>query len=178
VKIGESDEASTGAAVDNDALSPEASVPFKSVGFAMSSIGYAVGRRFHQTLAPLQLEPREFALLRAVGASEGQSQQAIAERLQIPPSRMVAFVDALQARGLLERRLNPNDRRTRELYLTAAGRELLGRAFTLAAGFERDLCAELSAAERELLLELLQRVGLRLGLPPGSHAAHAALTEE
>jgi DNA-binding MarR family transcriptional regulator len=178
VKIGESDVASTGVAVDEDPPSPDASVPFHSVGFTVSSIGYAVGRRFHQTLAPLQLEPREFALLRAVGAAEGQSQQAIAERLQIPPSRMVAFVDALQARGLLERRLNPNDRRTRSLYLTEDGRELLGQAFSLAAGLEDDLCAELSAAEREELLELLQRVGLRLGLPPGGHAAHAALTDE
>jgi DNA-binding MarR family transcriptional regulator len=164
--------------VDHDVPSLDASVPFRSVGFTVSSTGYAVSRRFHQTLAPLELEPREFALLRAVGAAEGQSQQAIAERLQIPPSRMVAFVDALQGRGLLERRLNPNDRRTRALHLTAGGRELLGRAFTLAAGLERDLCAELSAAEREQLLEMLQRVGLRLGLPPGTHAAHVALAEE
>jgi DNA-binding MarR family transcriptional regulator len=153
-----------------------AQTPFQTVGFTVSSIGYAVGRRFHQILAPLELEPREFSLLRAVGAAEGQSQQAIGERLQIPPSRMVAFVDALEARGLLERRHNPQDRRTRALHLTAAGRELLGRAFVLAAGLERDLCATLSAAEVTQLLELLRRVGLRLGVP--AHAAHAALVEE
>jgi DNA-binding MarR family transcriptional regulator len=157
---------------------PESSVPFRSVGFTVSTIGYAVSRRFREILAPLELEPREFALLRAVSASEGESQQAIGGRLKIPPSRMVAFVDALEARGLLERRLNPDDRRTRELHLTDAGRELLGRAFQVAVGHERDLCAELSAAEREQLLDLLQRVGLRLGLPPGVHAAHAALADE
>ena len=88
-------------------------VPFRAVGFTLSSVGYAVARRFRETLMPLELEPREFALLRAVGAAEGQSQQAIGERLQIPPSRMVAFVDALEARSLLERRHNPLDRRTR-----------------------------------------------------------------
>lgn len=152
--------------------------PFQSIGFMLSSIGYAVGRRFHQTMAPLQLEPREFALLRAVGADEGQSQQAVAERLQIPPSRMVAFVDALEARGLLERRHNPADRRTRALYLTDAGRELLGRAFVLALGLERELCAGLSAAERMQMLDLLARVARHLGLPPGGHAAHAAMVEE
>jgi DNA-binding MarR family transcriptional regulator len=160
--------------------SPESSVPFRSVGFTVSTIGYAVARRFRQILAPLELEPREFALLRAVHAAEGQSQQAIGERLQIPPSRMVAFIDALEARGLLERRQNPQDRRTRELYLTADGRELLGRAFAVAVDHERDLCAELDAEEREQLLELLQRVALRLGLPAGVHAAHAhsALADE
>jgi DNA-binding MarR family transcriptional regulator len=155
-----------------------AGVPFQAVGFMVSSVGYAIGRRFHQILAPLALEPREFALLRAVGAAEGQSQQAIGERLQIPPSRMVAFVDALEARGLLQRRANPADRRARALHLTAAGRKLLGRAFVLASELESDLCAQLSDAEREQLLELLRRVGSQLGLPAGSHAAHAALVQE
>jgi DNA-binding MarR family transcriptional regulator len=157
---------------------PESSVPFRSVGFTVSTIGYAVSRRFREILAPLKLEPREFALLRSVSASEGESQQAIGGRLKIPPSRMVAFIDSLEARGLLERRLNPDDRRTRALHLTDAGRELLGRAFALAVEHERDLCADLSAEEREQLLDLLQRVGLRLGLPPGVHAAHAALADE
>jgi DNA-binding MarR family transcriptional regulator len=157
---------------------PEEVQPFQGVGFKVSSIGYAVGRRFHQILAPLELEPREFSLLRAVGVAEGQSQQAIGEHLQIPPSRMVAFVDALEARGLLERRHNPRDRRTRALHLTGAGSELLAQALTLAIGLERDLCARLSAAERDQLRELLDRVGSQLGLPKGAHAAHAALAEE
>jgi DNA-binding MarR family transcriptional regulator len=155
-------------------------VPFRAVGFTVSSIGYAVARRFRETLAPLVLEPREFALLRAVGAAEGLSQQAAGERLRIPPSRMVAFVDALEARALLERRHNPLDRRTRALYLTPVGRELLERASVLATELERHLCAQLDAAEREQLLALLQRVGLQLGVAPGTHAAHAhsALADE
>jgi DNA-binding MarR family transcriptional regulator len=164
----------------DDGASLDSSAPFHAVGFIVSSVGYAVAKRFRATLAPLELEPREFALLRAVGAAEGQSQQAIGERLQIPPSRMVAFVDSLEARSLLERRQNPNDRRIWALYLTADGRELLARAFTLAVGLERELCAELSASEREQLFALLQRVGLRLGLVTGPHLthAHSALVDE
>jgi DNA-binding MarR family transcriptional regulator len=147
------------------------------VGFTLSSLGYAVAKRFRETLAPLNLEPREFALLRAVGADEGQTQQAMGERLMIPPSRMVAFVDALELRGLLERRHNPQDRRTRELYLTTDGRELLARAFTLGSQLESDLCASLDGEEREQLVTLLGRVGSRLGVPAAVHA-HAALADE
>jgi len=163
---------------EQTAPTPETTVPFSGVAFTLSSFGYAVAKRFRKILAPLELEPREFALLRAVGALEGQSQQAIGERLQIPPSRMVAFVDALEERSLLERRHNPLDRRTRELHLTADGRDLLGRAFTLVAAFELDLISELSDEERDQLLELLQRVGTQLGLPRGLPAAHPALAEE
>lgn len=146
--------------------------PAQSVGFTLSSLGHGVAREFRATLAPLRLEPREFALLRSIAPAEGASQQAIGERLQIPPSRMVAFVDALEQRGLLERRANPDDRRARALYLTDEGRELLAAAFTLAAELETRLCAQLNASEREGLLDALQRVGAQLGLAPGTHAAH------
>lgn len=143
----------------------------QSVGFTLSSLGYAVAARFRATLAPLELEPREFALLRTVAAAEGRSQQAVGGLLQIPASRMVAFVDALEARGLLERRHNPLDRRTRELHLTDRGRSLLERALALAIDLERELLADLSTQESEQLLALLQRVGTRLGLLPGVHPA-------
>jgi DNA-binding MarR family transcriptional regulator len=159
-------------------VGPESTPAFHSIGFTLSTIGYAVARRFREILAPLELEPREFGLLRAVSAAEGETQQAIGERLQIPPSRMVAFIDGLEARGLLERRLNPEDRRTRALHLTDAGRDLLGRAFAVGVAFERDLSADLSEEESRQLLEMLQRVGPRLGLPPGVHAAHSALADE
>jgi DNA-binding MarR family transcriptional regulator len=150
----------------------ESAAPFlHSVGFTLSTIGYAVASRFAEILAPLGLEPREFALLRAAQATEGQSQHAIGERLRIPPSRMVAFIDALEARGLIERRSNPSDRRARALHLTENGRDLLARAFAEAVAHERNLCGDLSEDEREQLLELLSRVALRLGLAPGVHSA-------
>ncbi|HZL48675.1 MAG TPA: MarR family transcriptional regulator [Solirubrobacteraceae bacterium] len=157
-----------------------ASGPFRSVGFTLSSLGYAVARGFTQTLAPLDIEPRDFALLRALAASEGDSQQAIGERLGIPASRMVGFIDAHEARGLIERRPDPGDRRIHALHLTDAGRELLARAFAVAVAFEQELCGDLSSSEREQLLDLLQRVTLRLGLAPGVHAAqgHDGLAEE
>jgi DNA-binding MarR family transcriptional regulator len=159
------------ASVVDDGPSLDSSTPFRGIGFTLSSIGYAVARRFRETLAPLQLEPREFALLRAVGLAEGQSQQAIGERLHIPPSRMVALVDALEARTLLERRHNPDDRRTRELYLTDDGRRLIGSALELAVALEHDLTADFDLEDRECLRELLQRVGGRLGVAPGVHSS-------
>jgi DNA-binding MarR family transcriptional regulator len=149
------------------------SEPYQSVGFTISTAGYAIARRFREILAPLDLEPREFALLRAVSVAEGLSQQAISEQLQIPASRMVAFVDALAARGLLERRQNQGDRRAHALHLTEEGHSLLRQAFALAVAHERDICADLSASEREQLLALLRRVVERLGLPRGVHSALA-----
>lgn len=153
---------------------PPAVAPFSSVAFTLSTLGFAVSAGFRERLAPLGLEPRDFALMRAVGASEGQTQQAIGERLRIPPSRMVAFVDLLEQRELLERRPHPTDRRARALHLTVDGRALLETAYAAAVAFEGDVCAGLKKGEREQLLALLSTVVESLGLPPGVHAANMA----
>lgn len=145
--------------------------PFRSVAFLLSSLGFAVSRRFHGILAPLELEPGEFALLRSVAASEGESQQALAERLHISPSWMVAIVDQLEGRGLLERAPHERDRRVRTLHLTAAGKKLLKRAEQHAIRLDRQVTEPLSEAELQQLLDLLQRVAGGLELQPGAHAA-------
>src|SRR5262249_43399056 len=132
--------------------------PFQGVGFALSSLGFAVAGRFRETLAPLGLEPKDFALLRAIAAAEGSSQNALGSQLHIPPSPRVAFADTLQGRGLLKRRPQPGDRRAHALFLTDAGRALMDEAFALAVAFERELTAVLSAADRKQLLALLGAV--------------------
>ena len=150
-------------------LDPE--VAPRSVGFLISQLGLASSKRFAEALRPLGIHPGEFALMRFVAAAEGQSQQALAERLGIPPSRMVAKVDSLEEAGLVERRSDPTDRRVRALHLTAKGRKLLQRAAEIAVKYESRLCADLSPREREQLIDLLERVQPplveRRGVHPG-----------
>ncbi|HEX4428197.1 MAG TPA: MarR family transcriptional regulator [Frankiaceae bacterium] len=145
--------------------------PFRAVGFLLSSLGYAASRGFHRKLAPLGLDPRAFSVLRSVGFNEGQSQQALASALAIPASRMVAILDGLEAKGLLQRRLRDDDRRSRAVHLTEAGNTLLRKAFEIAAAHEKWICEGLSDADRDRLIGLLDRVGDHLGLSPGAHSA-------
>jgi DNA-binding MarR family transcriptional regulator len=135
----------------------------------LSSLGHAVAATFSARLAPLELEPREFALLRSVGSHEGASQQAIGERLGIPPSRMVALVDRLEGRGLLERRASPSDRRAHALHQTTAGRRLFAKAAAVAAALEGELTAELDGEQRTRLIAQLDGMAARLGVPRGVH---------
>ena len=137
----------------------------------LSSLGFAVSRRFHRTLGPLGLEPGEFALMRAVAASGGEAQNALAERLHISPSWMVAIVDQLEKRELLERKPHARDRRVRNLHLTVAGRRLLKQGERKAQQFDRQVTDQLTEVELQRLLELLQKVAAGLDLQPGAHAA-------
>ena len=71
---------------------------------------------------------------------------------------MVQLVDELERRGLVERKRNPNDRRSYQLTLTPDGEETWARAKELAEGSEDQVLAALDDDEREALRELLARV--------------------
>jgi DNA-binding MarR family transcriptional regulator len=132
--------------------------PPRSVGFLISQLGFFSSKRFTEELEPLGIGPREFLLLRFVAASGGQSQQALAERLGVPPSRMVALIDDLEERGLVERRPDPEDRRIRAVHLTRKGGQTLQRAAQVAIEYEQKLCSPLAKNERDQLIDLLQKV--------------------
>ena len=87
----------------------------RSVGFLISQLGFVSSQGFMKALEPLGIGPREWTLLRYVSETEGQSQQALADRLGMPASGMVALVDGLEHAGLVERRPSPTDRRVRAL---------------------------------------------------------------
>jgi DNA-binding MarR family transcriptional regulator len=149
--------------------------PLDSLSFLLSQLGFTASRRFHAALAPLGIDPRHFLLLRFVTREEGRSQQALGEMLHIPPSRMVALVDQLEQRGLLERRANPTDRRARALHVTPAGRELMGKAMEAAIAHENRVGVLLSASERRQLVALLQKLAAEMQLLSG---VHPGLTNE
>jgi DNA-binding MarR family transcriptional regulator len=141
----------------------------ESVGFLLSKIGMGSSQLFAQRLAGVGLNPPLFAVLRFVSVSEGTSQQALGEATSIPASRMVALVDELEEKGLVERRRNPSDRRAHALYLTPKGKRTYAKAFEIATAHEAELCAALSDAEREQLLGFLRRIASGQELPLGVH---------
>jgi DNA-binding MarR family transcriptional regulator len=142
-----------------------------AVGFLLSQLGYVVARTFRAVMAEVELEPRHFALMRAIAANEGQSQNFLVELLHIPASSMVSIIDHLEVRGLVERRVHPTDRRSRTLHFTALGRHMLDRASTMAIELEARICAGLSEGERASLIERLQLVAKNLDIAEGVHPA-------
>jgi DNA-binding MarR family transcriptional regulator len=138
-------------------------------------VGAHAAARFAERLVALDLAPPHAGILRMLSASPGISQQALAERLAIFPSRLVALVDDLAERGLVERRDDPGDRRAYSLHLTARGHQQLQEIGRLAREHQDALCAALSAAEREQLASLLRRIADQQGLPALVHPGYRSL---
>ena len=128
------------------------------VGYQLRRTQKAVFQHFSGSLAEVGVSPGQFGVLTLIEANEGLSQSALARILGIERSTMVAVIDALEAKGWIERTLSETDRRSNALMLTKSGARLLKKARPLLAGHETEITADLSADEKRVLLELLQRV--------------------
>jgi DNA-binding MarR family transcriptional regulator len=149
--------------------------PQTSPAFLLAQVGAHAAATFAERLSVLALTPPHVGILGAISRSEGLSQQALCERLRVMPSRLVALVDELEQRELVERRDKPEDRRAYALHLTEKGRSTLKGIGRVAREHQQALCAALTEKEREQLAGLLQRIADQQGLTPGVHPGFSRL---
>jgi DNA-binding MarR family transcriptional regulator len=89
----------------------------------------AVGRRFDAALRPLGLTNGQFSLLMSLNRPEAPTIGSVAALLAMDRTTLTANLKPLERRGLLKVALDAEDRRSRRLILTRAGRKLLAAAF-------------------------------------------------
>ena len=114
-----------------------------------------------EAVAAEGLKPGEFAVLvylSKVTGEPGIDQNGLATRLGVERARVSQLVDALEKRGLVDRRVNGADRRARHLRLTPRGEQVRARLHPKSNAIQMGILAALAPAERELLLDLLARV--------------------
>lgn len=146
-----------------------------SPAFLLAQVGAHAAARFAERLEGIGLVPAHAGILRLIDGSQGLSQQALGAELSVLPSRLVALIDDLEHRGLVERRDHPSDRRSHALFLTAKGRDALNAIGRVAREHQAGLCAALSDDERTQLAQLLRRIAHQQGLRPGVHPGFSRL---
>ena len=87
-----------------------------------------VGRRFDDALRPLGLTNGQFSLLTSLNREEPATMGAVAAVLAMDRTTLTAALKPLQRAGFVEVQIDLEDRRTRLLTLTPAGRALLASA--------------------------------------------------
>jgi DNA-binding MarR family transcriptional regulator len=146
-----------------------------SAAFLLAQVGGHAASKFAERLAELKLAPPHAGILRILGSTPGITQQALATALRMVPSRLVALLDDLEARGLTERRENPDDRRSYALHLTDKGRSAVDTIGQISREHQRILLAALSEEEQRQLAVLLERVADEQGLVRGVHPGYSRL---
>jgi len=116
-----------------------------------------VHAHFAAAVAELDLAPVQAKALHELNVEPPISMRELAERLKSDPSNVTGLIDRLEARGLVERRPDPNDRRIKGLALTAAGARMRERLFARLYAAPRSV-AQLSERDQRTLADVLQRV--------------------
>ena len=138
--------------------------PDQNTASLIAQLGAHATARLTVRLAMLELLPAHAGILKVLTGKPGMSQSALATALGMLPSRMVAYVDELERKGLLERRPHESDRRNNSLHLTKTGRAAYRATSRVAHEHQQALLAGLSKQQQMQLAELLSLVANRQGL--------------
>lgn len=110
-------------------------------------------------LVPFGLTPSLFNILTVLHRAEGpMTMGRLGEAVSVRPANLTSLVDTLARRSLVERRINPSDRRSYLMANTAAGEELLAQFLPSHWRYLENLTAGLSRDERLQLTDLLERL--------------------
>lgn len=137
--------------------------PAKELLFARP--GFLV-RRLHQIHVAMFMEefksqnitPVQYGLMTAVAALPGLDQTALGQEVGLDRTTTADVVKRLEERGILERRPNPSDRRTRHVQLTEEGQARVAELHVNMSRAQERLLEPLRPAEKAILMDLMRRL--------------------
>lgn len=133
------------------------------VGHLLGLAHLHVSQLCTQMMTSIKLTPKQWVALEFISNNPNVSQGEIAAHIGTTPTVMVAVLDALTKRGLVQRVMVSSDRRRRHVVLTEEGGVVLQEARRLAFEVEEVFSAEtnLTPTERTILLTILRKITRR-----------------
>jgi DNA-binding MarR family transcriptional regulator len=134
------------------AATPPAEIPGADLGWVLG----VILRNWHEHVAEAVEElphgMRGYQILSVVGNNQPPTQSGLARHLGIDRTVMPYIIDALVERGLIERRVDPKDRRVRRIVITDLGRKTLTRVERGVHTAEDAVFSGMDAAARDAFL--------------------------
>jgi MarR family transcriptional regulator for hemolysin len=131
-----------------------------TLGFLVHDVARLLRKRLEQRAraAGIGLSRAQWQVLANIARCEGINQAGLAAILDIEPITLVRLLDRLEGMGFVERRLDPKDRRQRNLFLTEHAMPELERIRALGAEVREEALAGLDEPSRKRLLAELHAI--------------------
>jgi DNA-binding MarR family transcriptional regulator len=128
-------------------------------GFLLAKVNLRKNALFEAPLADAGLTAKEFGTMVVVSDNPDLTQKEVGNAQHIDRNSIGQVVDALEAKGLLERLQRADDRRVYNLRLTAAGKKKLAKMVPKFERCENELLSALDDGEKKQFMELLKKIG-------------------
>lgn len=130
----------------------------RSAGILASEIARLYAAALQGALQPLGLSRAQYLALSELWLEDGLTQRQLAERVGVEQATMANTLVRMERDGLIEKRPNPDDGRSQQIWLTEVAHRLQAPATEAAARANELVAAGLPVAERELFFSMLARV--------------------
>jgi DNA-binding MarR family transcriptional regulator len=115
-----------------------------------------------------------YALFRIM-RDPGITQTALADQMNLTTAAISSSVREMEVQGMIERRPNPVDARSMQLYLAPQGQQVFDRLFGTVAEVIDDLLSALPEADREHLIDSLEQVLAAKSISFDSASSHCQI---
>ena len=118
----------------------------------------AVKKYLESRLKPYGLTVEQFQVMRSLEGGRGMVQNEICEVVAKSPANMTRILDRLEKKGYLERRGNPEDRRSSLVFLMEEGIQLMDRVKSEISDFEDKVTRGLTDGQLQDLKDGLKKI--------------------
>lgn len=129
-----------------------------SLSYLSSRVGRLGTLKLTEMMESEALTRNHFMIVCALQEFAPMSQNDLSLRTDLNRGHLVAYLDELAQHGIVERSVDPGDRRRNLITLTESGQKFTAKAMSAARDSEMELFGVLNVAQREQLRDLLQLV--------------------
>jgi len=141
---------------------PKRNKPDEDFGFLIHDVARLLRKNFNRRVQSFGLTQEQCRVILHLSRNEGIQQVDLAELLEIKPITLARLLDKLQENGLIERRLNPADRRAFLLYLTPQAHSIVKKILAIGSATRTDANKRVSQSDLAMLYSVLSRLKANL----------------
>lgn len=134
----------------------------ENLGFYVGDIARLLRKRLDAAARAAGMTGAQWRVLLVIAHQPGINQGQLAERLDVEPITVCRMIDRMEQAGLVERRLDPQDRRARLLYPAANADSQLAQVDAFSRNIIETMSVGLAPDDRNRLIEMLQTLRTNL----------------
>ncbi|SMY34992.1 MarR family winged helix-turn-helix transcriptional regulator [Photobacterium andalusiense] len=129
-----------------------------SFGWLINVLASQATKELDHELKPYNLTAALWPTMMCLWEQEGITQRDIAAKAKVENSTTTRTLDKLEKLGMVERKPDPNSRRSYHIYLTEKGRAMKPDLEQIPLQVNKRLLSHLSVEEQQILLPLLAKM--------------------
>lgn len=141
-----------------DEMNTNSSRPSKYVCYKLSRVMRKVHRYYESSFSQYGITPAQFYVLSAVWENDGVKFKDLAKSLEMDGSTLTSILDRLERQDLLERRDDPEDRRSLLVFLTEKAKQSIAEITCLAEKLNQEIKERFSDEEFATFERVLEKL--------------------